>query len=287
MPLSTRYKIALASAAYRFVSTARRLAGLGDRVKVARYGVRWSLDLSEGIDFAIYLLGRFEHETVRTYKKLLRPGATVLDIGANIGAHTLHLARCVGPQGRVIAFEPTAYAYAKLRTNIELNPDLGISIRTEQALLGEMEGAANGRIYASWPLTNTAEAKHPKHLGRLMDLVGAHGTSLDHFVSAQNISAIDLIKIDVDGNECRVLRGATQTLARFRPPIIMELMPYGLEESGSSLEELLSLLDKSGYSLYGIPNFAQLTTKADALRELIPKNGSINVLCRHNQTEKH
>ncbi len=89
-----------------------------------RRGVAWTLDLREGIDFSIWLLGAFELSTVRAYQRILRPGAIVLDIGANIGAHTLHLARAVGTEGKVWAIEPTDYAMGKLKTNIALNPEL-------------------------------------------------------------------------------------------------------------------------------------------------------------------
>ena len=85
-----------------------------------RGGLRWMLDLDEGIDFSIFLLGSFEPDAVRCFEKRIKPGDVVLDICANIGAHTLRLARLVGSSGRVLAFEPTIYAYAKLRSNLEL-----------------------------------------------------------------------------------------------------------------------------------------------------------------------
>lgn len=122
--LRTRQKIALATLAASAVRTARRMTGRGVTVTVLRDGFTWDLDLREGIDFAIYLLGRFEASTTRAYEGIVRPGDTVLDIGANIGAHTLPLARLVGPAGRVVAFEPTRYAHDKLLINLSLNAPL-------------------------------------------------------------------------------------------------------------------------------------------------------------------
>ena len=76
------------------------------------------------IDFAIYLGGMFERNTALALRKLVRPSSLVLDIGANIGAHTLRLANLVGSSGRVFAFEPTDFAYSKLQANLDLNPAL-------------------------------------------------------------------------------------------------------------------------------------------------------------------
>ena len=106
--MNTRTKLHIARALYRTVMGFRRLLGRTDSTLVTRRGIHWQLDLREGIDLAIYLFGCFEYDTVRAYRKLLKPGNTVLDIGANIGAHTLPMARCVYPAGRVVAFASRA-----------------------------------------------------------------------------------------------------------------------------------------------------------------------------------
>ena len=69
-------------------------------------GIRYHLDLNEGIDFSIYLLGSFEPGTQRTLQKLVKPGDVVFDIGANIGAHTLSMAQSVGDSGKSMRSSP-------------------------------------------------------------------------------------------------------------------------------------------------------------------------------------
>src|SRR5687767_12418481 len=103
MVLSTRTKMFLARVAQGVVMAGLRIVGQGPEVIVRRGGLRWKLDLEEGIDFAIFIMGALEPSAVAAYRDLVRPGATVLDIGANIGAHTLPLAKAVGPTGRVLA----------------------------------------------------------------------------------------------------------------------------------------------------------------------------------------
>ena len=173
--MNTRTKLRIAHALYWTLSRIRRITGRSDSARVTRRGVQWQLDLREGIDLAIYLFGYFEYETVRAYRRLLKPGGTVLDIGANIGAHTMHLARCVSPSGKVIAFEPTAYAYNKLLRNIALNHALAGLIKAEQIMLVASDTTqVKPQLYSSWHIDETSADTHPKHGGRLMDTTGAH-----------------------------------------------------------------------------------------------------------------
>ncbi|MEP7320813.1 MAG: FkbM family methyltransferase [Saprospiraceae bacterium] len=122
MPLlNTKNKIALASLCYKGIHALRALAGKSDITFVKRKKINWHLELNEGIDFSIYLLGSFEPGTINLYSKLLqnKPNAVVFDIGANIGSHTLPLAKIISPgKGIVYAFEPTKWAFEKLQRNI-------------------------------------------------------------------------------------------------------------------------------------------------------------------------
>ena len=277
--MNTRTKLRIAHALYWTLTGFRRIMGLTDSVRVTRRGIRWQLDLREGIDLAIFLFGYFEYETFRAYRRVLKPGDTVLDIGANIGAHTMHLARCVSPAGGVIAFEPTAYAYNKLRQNISLNPPLANLIQAEQVMLVDSDDTqVKPRLYSSWQIHDAAADTHPKHGGRLMDTTGTQNMTLDHYVAEHKLNAVSLIKMDVDGHECQVLRGAHEILRRDKPVLLMEIMPYGLDEAGASLDELLGILAAHGYKLYELDGRTALPTDS-SIREKIPSAGGINVLC--------
>lgn len=277
--MNTRTKLQIARALYWTLTGFRRVGGRDDSAHVTRHGIQWQLDLREGIDLAIYIFGYFEYETVRAYRRLLKPGDTALDIGANIGAHTMHLARCVSPTGKVIAFEPTAYAYNKLRQNIALNPMLAGLIQAEQIMLDNSDGTQmKPQLYSSWQIHDMAASNHPKHGGRLMDTTGAHNQTLDSYIAGHKIGTVSLIKMDVDGHECQVLHGARELLQRDKPVLLMELMPYGLEEVGASLDELLELLSAHGYSLYNLDGKTALPAD-NSIRHRIPRAGGINVIC--------
>jgi len=278
--MNTQTKLRIARALYWTMSHARRAFGKSDLAQINRRGVTWQLDLREGIDFAIYLFGYFEYETVRAYQRILQPGQTVLDIGANIGAHALHLARCVAPTGKVIAFEPTSYAFGKLTQNISLNPALSRCIQAEQVMLVDSPARQQPpQLYSSWQIHERGSDTHPKHGGLLMDTTGARIRTLDDYLGSQPAGQISFIKIDVDGHECQVLRGARELIRRDKPIILMELMPYGLDETGDSLDALLGILADANYSLYALDGETPLPNDA-TIRQRISPGGGINVLCR-------
>ena len=152
MPVKTRHKILIARTARLPLMLFRKCLRLDNKLQAERDGIRWQLDLDEGIDLSIFLFGCFEPSTTKCLKQLVKEGQTVLDIGANIGAHTLQLAKLVGSKGQVIAFEPTVYALNKAQQNISLNPQLAPTIKLEQILLTEPDDSAvPENLYSSWP----------------------------------------------------------------------------------------------------------------------------------------
>jgi FkbM family methyltransferase len=274
--LSTRAKVAIAAALQRIVTAVPGLTD-GVQVKVKRSGIHWSLDLGEGFDFAIWLLGAFERSTVAAYSRIVRPGMTVVDIGANIGAHTLPLARLVGPGGRVIAVEPTAWAMQRLRANLALNPALAAVVQVRQAMLvAKPQDRLEDEIYASWPLHG--RNVHPKLRAQPKSTAGASALTLDELVSSEHLARVDFIKLDVDGYDGAVLRGGLNTLKRDRPTMILELSPYLLAEKGDRLDNLLNLLAERGYRLHDLKSQRVLPSDADTLAKTIPSLGSINVI---------
>lgn len=278
--MKTIHKIAAARAIYRVVRAGRTILGRADREIVVRSGITYELDLSQGIDFAIYLANIYERQTKLALRRLVAPSSLVLDIGANIGAHTLHLAQLVGPNGRVIAFEPTDFAFRKLCRNLELNPALEARVTPCHCFLTERnEDQVPSAIYSSWPLAREA-GLHAKHLGREMRTGAAQARSLDSVLSELADCKVALVKIDVDGFECDVLRGATRLLRDARPIFVMEVSPYVLEEHGASLEQLLSFFVPNGYAFYDERTWKPLPSAARELQRMVADGAGFNVVAR-------
>lgn len=277
---STSQKIRIARGLSATVLFVRSLFGLPAEVVATRRDLIWSLNLKEGIDLAIYVLGGFELRTLRRYAQLIKAGDVVLDIGANVGAHTLPLAQLVGNTGKVYSFEPTAYAFAKQRTNIALNPSLISRIRANQMMLMATDTAPLPEsVYSSWPL-EAANDLHSEHHGRLMETHGSVTSTLDSFVRKAGIKHIDFIKLDVDGNENDVLAGAKAVLENSKPKIMLELAPYVYGSAPHKFDELLEDLWRVGYQIFDMATGRQLPQNSAAIRALIPEGGGLNVLAK-------
>lgn len=237
--LSTASKIKLARVLYRLL----RLAGFKDQQLVTRSGVRFQLDLREGIDVSIFLFGAFQNHIIS-----VSPGAdapVIFDIGANIGAITLPLAHRY-PHAQLHSFEPTYFALEKFRRNLALNPALSSRITLNPCFVGRTSGTMlEAKAFASWRLDDTTGAvRHATHLGLMKEATPAL-TSLDDYVAAHAIPQVHLLKIDTDGHEFEVLAGAQKLIATSRPRIVMEMCPYLLEEKRLSLQDYTHLLGPS------------------------------------------
>ena len=172
---------------------------------------------------------------------------TVLDIGANIGCHTLRFAKLVGPEGRVIAFEPMEWAFSKLKRNVELN---NFSIILEKAGLSNETKTEQICFKSSWPVDHK-----PIPEAQMENLVQL--TTLDDYLKGKQFKNIDMIKIDVDGYEFKVLRGAAETLKTYKPVIIMEAVARTLKrwKGGGNIEDMLLYVQGFGYKLFSVKDF--------------------------------
>jgi len=265
----------MAGVLYRTLAVVRAVGGArSDVVVCRRRGLRWRLDLSEGIDLSIYLFGQFERPVERLIDRYLAPGMIALDIGANVGAHALPMAARVAPSGRVFAVEPTQWAYRRLVVNRRLNHHLEHVLVPVRAALGR-PGAEPEDYYASWNLKQHGGV-HEVHRGALRSAHGARRLTLDGLVAELELKKVDFIKLDVDGHECEVLSGGHDTLTRLRPLILFEFCPYALEERGCSALRLLEMLQEHGYSFRDGRGREVLVPSALVGRT--PRFGSINLM---------
>lgn len=201
-----------------------------------RHGCNLNLDLSDLIDW--YVFWGFLDPSHEAIVDQCGPGATVLDVGANRGSTAIRLALAAGPSGRVIALEPDPTNYEILRERLR----------------------SNGLTWAT-PL-NVAAAERPATLriaARARSNSGMHQVSetgaevraarLDDIVEELNLSEVDLIKIDVEGYEARVIEGAGRTIAEHRPTLIIEIDAGNLATFGATPSGLLDHVRGLGYRI--------------------------------------
>lgn len=232
--------------------------------------VKYQLDLNELIDSSIYYEGCFEPPTTQLINRYVRQGMTVIDVGANMGCHTLRMAKLVGEKGRVIAFEPMSWPAAKLQRNIELNGFENIVVE-RIGLSNARKREENVYFRTSWTLNG----------GSAPDSMKAESINLvtfDEYAKENNIERIDFLKIDVDGYEYKVIQGVQETLKRDMPLILIELGSYTLRNAGDDINDLVNMLSAIGYKFISENTLAEFPD-TDTMIKSIPENETINVLC--------
>jgi FkbM family methyltransferase len=222
-------------------------------------GTRLRVFLGNDISAQIYIGGCWEPNELAFLDRILRPGMTFLDAGANEGVYTVFAAARVGAEGTVMAFEPSRRELERLDFNLHLNE---MNVRVFPVALAEIEGQAPLKI---------GGYEHEPHntLGGFAYDIESGGTEqvdvrrLDDLVREQAPARIDVIKMDVEGAETRLLRGASYTLRKYRPILLFEAEDGSLNNQGSSREELVSLVGALDYRMYvfdrttGLPREAQ------------------------------
>jgi len=272
---STAFKLFVAKLIYRCISLFT-----GKHKRVRRAGIQYDLDLSEGIDLQVYLTGGFQKHVVANSLLTVPADAVILDIGANTGVMSLNFAKAY-PQSTVYAFEPTEKAFGRMKTNLDLNSRLANRIHSFRAFVSaHPAGPEDKEIYSSWPLEGHPE-RHNIHGGVAMKARNTPTYSIDSFVREQGLDRIDLIKIDTDGHELEVLKGAKETLKAFRPGIILELGAYlTLPDGPNSYIEITELFKNSGYNLFsqkGKP------LSKDNFKQHVPQYGTIDAIAIPNR----
>lgn len=162
--------------------------------------------------------GTLEPPVVEALRRTVRPGHVVYDVGANLGYYTLAAARLVGPQGRVVAFEPVPWCAEAVACNIALNGLAHAEIRAQAV------GAESGR--ARLLVVEEASWSHLASTGRhaqTREEIDVDVVVLDELVAAGELPAPDVLKVDVEGAELQVVEGLRETIARHGPRIICEL----------------------------------------------------------------
>jgi FkbM family methyltransferase len=208
-------------------------------------GVRFHVPSADR--FIALLLERVSRQrpfALKVLDDLLRPGMVVADVGANVGRYSLRAAQLVGPTGRVYALEPDAPNAAALRKTIADSGLRGIELL--EAAAGDIDGMVE--LF----LCEEHRGDHRTYpTGDARRAVAVRSVRLDTLLG--DAPSVDLVKIDVQGAEYRVLQGMSSLLARHRRLTIhFEFWPKGLSESGTEAELPLRFLTDRGFALHWI-----------------------------------
>jgi len=209
-----------------------------------RHGFKIRINLGDWLGRHVYVTGEYEPGTTQVMKSLLEAGDTVIDIGANIGYFTLLAARCVGYAGIVLAFEPLQKARDMLEKNVKHNHMTNVVIRKEA-----VSNNAIKQDFFVGPLDHLGISGF-RPLENAQEVLQVTSQKLDDLLPHDK--TIKLVKIDIEGNEYRVLEGMQNCILRDFPDLIIEVSASYLRELGNSSEELCMKLLNLGYYMYKI-----------------------------------
>lgn len=229
--------------------------------EVKIHGYTFRLDIHNWNDWEVYFKAHGK-ETDQVFA-LCKPGDIVLDVGSNIGFYLLNFSLHVLPDGQVFGFEPHPVTYQKLCVNLSAGVNTNISV--SHLALGDTTGFVEPYVVRESNLgMNRVKVTSAQNDNRVPL------TTLDLFVKERGLTKVDLIKIDVEGFEENVLRGALQTIRTYRPVIHIEIDDENLQAQSSSPQAIINLLNSGMYRLLN----------ATAKREFQP--GDLHPDCHFN-----
>ena len=219
-----------------------------------RFGARLEGGFPDVVHSFVYFFGVWEPSVTALYRAALRPGDVVIDIGANVGLHTLLAAHLVGPSGRVHAIEASPWICARLRRNLAANGANQVVVHNMaataepgpvQVYLHDPSNLGGTTILASEALLHGAAPE------AMVD-----GRPLGDIVPMADIEAARLIKIDVEGAEWLVAQGMAGLLPRLRPDceILVEARASALTALGGSTEAFIGLFTAAGFIPFELRN---------------------------------
>jgi len=226
----------------------RLASGIGGRIRVRCGTVTLQLDLASAQERHLFL-GLSEREVIALTRTFLRAGDTAVDVGSNIGFHTAVMANLAGASGRVYSFEPNPDLRSRLDYIVDHNPLKNIEVI--QAAVSDAGGEALLQVSSLSGLSSLLTNWNPETTIR-SERVPA--VTLDGFLEVRGVDSIAVVKIDVEGHEAAVFKGARSTLERRAVKVfVFELTPPSHPAySRRRTDEMLASLESCGYSLVNL-----------------------------------
>ncbi len=226
----------------------KRLGVIGAGVYEIQPGVSLFLDPNDFIGNFVLHAGDWERLEWDLIAPRLPAAGVFVDVGAHVGTYSLKAAKAVGEQGRVIAIEPNPVTAAHLRQGIAASGRNNVTVveaaagdRRSRLKLFAAADANTGM--ASFATGNARRSGTYQERSVEVDVI-----PLDQMLPALTLPRLDVLKVDAEGAETMILRGAASSIARFHPVIVVETIDAQLRELHSSVQELEDLLRSYGYT---------------------------------------
>lgn len=212
---------------------------------------------------SLKLYGEFSEGEIEVFDRYISPGHTVVEVGANIGAHTVYLSKRVGTQGSVIAIEPQRLVFQTLCANLAINNLTNVI--TYQAGAGSADGVIT---------VPNVDPNEPHNFGGV-SLGGSEGYLVPLMtIDSLNMTHCNLLKLDVEGMEIEVIKGAIETIERCKPIMYIE------NDRRENSSELVKMINTLGYQLWWHqPPLFDQNNFANNTNNVFGNIVSLNILC--------
>jgi FkbM family methyltransferase len=241
---------------------------------------RWGSELLMNphylLDACVIAFGAFDPGLHEYVERHVTPGMTCFDVGANIGAVAVHLARKVGPSGQVHAFEPVPAVRERLVQHVRRNHGEEV-VRIHPVALSNQSGSASIAV-ADSEATNQGQASLVNRSNpELRNTIEVPTITVDEFVAQNAIGRIDVMKIDIQGAEIFLLEGGRKVFGEMGPDLLMEVSPEDLACLGKDSRDLLTMVEGYGYRLYELKGATP--GRRVAAGDVAPDYYCDNILC--------
>ncbi len=238
-----------------------------------RDGRKLAIDLTTGMQERVFFFGEYEPYVTELVKQLVSEGNVCVDAGANFGWYTTLMADCVGPSGRVHAFEPVPSTFRELTVNTGLLAEPS-SVVLNQLALSDSESEAEINVFDGEPTGHASLAKRSQNRATFR----CRTIRLDEYLSASGISRVDFVKVDVEGGELGFLKGSEMMLGQKVPPIFVMEMAIGQSRHfGYVPNDLLEfMLSRADYNVFKIDEIKRCLIP---IHRLPNEDPGANVLC--------
>lgn len=223
---------------------------IGDPIiRVNEFNGIFSVDSHSDIFGRVIIDLCYEEKLSKLCLKYLDINKDVIDVGANIGLYTVMFAKNLSPQKKVLSVEPTKNALQRLRRNIEMN---GVVNKVEifEGVASDNNGSAEIKVIkGKEEYSSLGEMLHPWITNEKWILEKVISTTLDKLVDEKSLNP-GFLKVDVEGAEHLVFKGAGKVLSEKRPIILSELSDFLLNRNGSSAMEVIDIIKSHGYDVF-------------------------------------
>lgn len=225
-----------------------------------------------GAPLRIYIKGSHEPETTHLAKRVLKKGDVAADIGVHFGYYTLLFAHLVGPSGKVFSFEPGPGNVINIKKGVRAGAFTNVTLTN--ALVSDIEGTHEFFMSGGGSGRDSIYAEAAQFAPK----VDVRSVMLDAFF--KEATKVDFIKIDVEGAEQLVLKGAMSILRRLKPKLVIEISPKNFKAAGYGIEALTVPLREIGYSISSINADGSTVVASDSeIWHSATKRGHVNMFC--------